>query len=54
MDNNNDPFGGEEPPAHKLERRTVDVKGREEHESFLRDPKKCQEYGLDIMFERMI
>lgn len=46
--------GGIDPPAHLLERSSIDVNGREEHESWLKDPKKCREHGLDPMYETMI
>lgn len=47
-------FEGIDPPAHKLERKTIDVRGREEHESYLKDPQKCKDAGLDIMYETMV
>lgn len=42
------------PPAYRLETKTHDVKGRVEHEAILKDPKKCEELGLDIYFETMV
>lgn len=33
---------------------TVDVNGREEHEAILKDPKKCDELGLDMHYEIMV
>lgn len=48
------PFQGIDPPAHLPERRTVDVHGREEHEAILKDPKKCEELGLDIYYETLV
>lgn len=32
----------------------VNVRGRKEHESLLRDPERCKELGLDIEFETMV
>ncbi len=49
-----DIFGGSYPPTHELSTEYIHVNGREEHESFLNDPKKCSDYGLDIAFERMV
>ena len=49
-----DIWGVTNPPAQALERRHIDVRGREEHEAFLKDPQKCKELGLDIMYERMV
>ncbi len=49
-----DQFGGIDPPAQQLTHRTVNVRGRKEHEAFLRDPKKCAEHGLDHTFEVMV
>lgn len=45
---------GIDPPAGALPVRYVDVKGREEHEAFLKDPQKCAEHGLDVMYETMV
>jgi hypothetical protein len=45
---------GEDPPAHRLEKRHIDVHGRKEHEEYLKDPEKCREAGLDIAYERMV
>lgn len=49
-----DYFGGIDPPAYLPERRYINVKGRKEHEAFLKDPKKCEEHGLDIYYETMV
>lgn len=52
---NNEPFpGGIDPPAHRPETRYINVKGRKEHEALLKDPAKCKELGLDLMFETMV
>lgn len=49
------PFeGGIDPPAQLPERRTINVHGREEHEAILRDPKKCEELGIDRVLETVI
>ncbi len=45
---------GEDPTAYPPERKSIDVRGRKEHESWLKDPKKCAEYGLDVHYETMI
>ena len=47
-------WGGIDPPANLPERRTVDVRGREEHEAILKNPEKCEELGLDIYYETMV
>ena len=49
-----DSWGGIDPPANLPERRTVDVRGREEHEAILKNPEKCEELGLDIYYETMV
>lgn len=55
MNNDNYPFiNGVDPPAERLEQRYINVNGREEHEAWLKDPKKCTEHGLDVVFETMI
>ena len=46
--------GGQEPGGEPLERKQVNVRGRREHEAFLKDPQKCKEYGLDIVYETMV
>jgi hypothetical protein len=43
-----------DPPREIPKRKSINVKGRKEHESFLKDPQKCKELGLDIVYERMI
>lgn len=44
----------ENPPAEQMMPKLIDVNGREEHEAILKDPKKCDELGLDIYFETMV
>lgn len=51
MDDN---FGGIDPPAHKLEPKLINVKGREEHETMLRDSNKMHSLGLDPVYEKMV
>jgi len=41
-------------PPSLPQRKTIDVRGRREHEAFLKDPNKCAEHGLDIVYETMI
>ena len=45
---------GIDPPDHILERRTVDVRGREEHEAIIKDASKCKELGLDQVYETIV
>ena len=45
---------GEDPPSHRLISRTIDVNGRKEHESIIRDPKKCEELGVDSYYEHVV
>ena len=45
---------GIDPPAHLPERKVINVNGREEHEAILKDAAKCEELGLDQMFEVII
>ena len=52
--NSNDPFGGIEPPAHRLETKWINVNGRKEHEAIIKDAEKCQQLGLDQIFEKMV
>lgn len=42
------------PPAELPPVRHVNVKGRKEHEAFLKDAEKCKEYGLDQMYETIV
>ena len=49
-----DDFGGITPPAQKLERISINVNGREEHERFILDAEKCKENGIDQMYETMV
>lgn len=49
-----DPFGGIDPPSELPSVRYININGREEHESFLKDPKKCSEHGLDIVYETIV
>jgi hypothetical protein len=50
----NDSFGGIDPPSERPEVKYINVKGREEHEAFLIDPRKCAEHGLDIYYETIV
>lgn len=52
----NEPLGeiGEDPPSTKLQCKRINVRGREEHEAIIRDTKKCQELGVDQIYEIMI
>ena len=54
MSENDDPLGGKTPPPHPLERITINVRGREEHEAVIRNATKCKELGVDQMYETMI
>lgn len=54
MSEKKDPLGGIYPPDELPERKTINVHGRREHESYLKDPKKCADAGLDIAYETMI
>lgn len=45
---------GEDPPAEFPPTKWINVNGREEHEAILRDPKRCQELGLDIAYEPIV
>lgn len=47
-------FEGIDPPSHIPERRTIDVKGRVEHEAVIKDSNKCKELGLDQVYEVMV
>ncbi len=46
--------GGEDPPAHQPPRKIINVHGREEHEAILKNAEKCQELGLDQMYEIIV
>lgn len=35
-------------------RKTINIRGRKEHEAILKDAKKCEELGLDRAYETMI
>lgn len=49
------PLGdGDNPPAQQLPVTWINVNGREEHEAILRDAKKCEELGLDQMYETIV
>jgi hypothetical protein len=48
------PLDGIDPPAEIPETKYINVNGREEHEAILRDSKRCEELGLDQMFEVMV
>lgn len=45
---------GFNPPSHEIPRKTIDVKGREEHEALIRNSAKCKELGLDQYYEIMV
>ncbi len=45
---------GDRPACDSMKRKSIDVVGRKEHEAWLKDPKKCAEYGLDLHYETMI
>ena len=47
-------FEGFDPPAEKLKRRWIDVRGREEHEAMLKDEEKMLSLGLDPVYERIV
>ena len=49
-----DLFGGINPPSHEIERRYINVNGREEHERFILDAEKCEKHGIDQMYEIMV
>lgn len=57
----NEPFSNIGPltegsyPSHENPgRRSIDVKGRKEHEEWLKDPKKCKDAGLDHTYEVLV
>ena len=43
-----------DPPSERPPTIWVNVKGREEHEAFLKDANKCKEHGLDQDYEIMV
>lgn len=45
---------GLDPPDHEIERIFVNVNGREEHESIIKDASKCKELGLDQIYETTV
>lgn len=45
---------GIEPPAQMLETKWINVNGRREHESILKNSEKCKELGLDQYYEIMV
>lgn len=49
-----DEFDEVDPPAQRLERMWINVKGREEHEAMLRDSDKMHGLGLDPAYEKMV
>jgi hypothetical protein len=49
-----DDFGEIDPPAYELERKVINVHGRVEHESIIRDSEKCAELGLDQYYETIV
>ena len=49
------PLGdGANPSSEIIPTTWINVKGREEHESLLKDSKRCQELGLDQMYETIV
>lgn len=50
----NDSWGGIDPPAHLPEIKTINVRGRKEHEEFLKNPQKMKELGLDPVYETIV
>ncbi len=49
------PLGdGENPPYEKPPTKWINVNGREEHETLLRDTNKMWSLGLDPTFEKMV
>ncbi len=49
-----DPFGGINPPCGIPKRRAIDVRGRREHEAFIKDSAKCKEHGIDQVYETIV
>lgn len=47
-------LGGIHPPAELPLRKTINVRGREEHEAVIKDAALCKELGLDQAYETMI
>lgn len=45
---------GIDPPSERLPVTYINVKGREEHEAFLKDAEKCKQHGLDQMYEIIV
>lgn len=45
---------GEDPPANLPTIKTIDVRGRKEHEDFIKDPSKCKEFGIDPVYEAVL
>lgn len=45
---------GEDPPAHEIPRKIINVNGREKHEAILKNAEKCAELGLDQMYEIIV
>lgn len=50
----NDEFMGMEPPGRVLERKTINIRGREEHEAIIKDATWCEELGIDQAYEIMV
>lgn len=49
-----DIFGGIDPSEEVISTKYVNVRGREEHESLLRDSNKMLSLGLDPVYEKMV
>lgn len=45
---------GIDPSADLPERKTINVRGREEHEAIIRDAEWCRELGLDQVYETIV
>ena len=43
-----------ESPSDRPETKWININGRAEHESILRDEKKMHELGLDPIYEKMV
>ena len=47
-------MNGIDPTSEELKTKWINVKGRVEHESILRDSAKMHELGLDPVYEKMV
>lgn len=45
---------GLDPPAEQIPVRWVNVRGRKEHEALIKDAAKCNEIGLDQVYETIV